>query len=104
MTRDAISKKIFTARITGIYKYFDNGDIFIFEKKENKINKKLIILLSDEEIDFKHFIYKKREPIYKRELIKNIDDIWNFNIYRNDKLNEHDFIIYLKDGNETLCF
>lgn len=104
MTRNAILNKIYAARISGNYKYHDKGDIFIFEKKENNRNHKLIILLSDKEIDLKHSIYKKREPIYKRELIINIDDIWNFNIYRNDKLNEYDFIIYLKCGNQTLSF
>lgn len=104
MTRNAIVNKIYAARISGIYNYLKNADKFIYKKNIFGRDYKLEITLTDKTIEFKHGIYKDNKDIYLREFKKNIDDIWNFNIYRNDKLNEHDFIIYLKDGNETLCF
>lgn len=104
MTRDAIANRIYAARISGNYRYLKNTDKFTFKKNIFGRNYKLEITLTDKTIEFKHGIYKENKVIYLREFKINIEDIWNFNIYYDDILEQYDFIIYLKGGNETLCF
>lgn len=104
MTRNAIVNKIYAARISGIYNYLKNADKFIYKKNIFGRDYKLEITLTDKTIEFKHGIYKDNKDIYLREFKINIENIWNFNIYYDDILEQYDFIIYLKGSNETLCF
>ena len=104
MTRNTILNKIYAARISGTYFYLTNIDKFIYKKKVFGRSYKLIITLTDKIIEFKHGIYKDNKEIYLREFKINIDDIWNFNIYYDDLVEQYDFILYLKGGNETLSF
>lgn len=104
MIRNAIANKIYAARISGIYNYLKNADKFIFKKNIFGRDYKLEITLTDKTIKFKHSIYKDNKDTCLREFIINIENIWNFNIYYDDILEQYDFIFYLKGGNETFCF